>query len=172
MNKNELVRWLKAEKEAAVFAYRTTFEANRKNVEEQLYEACGANDVIKSLNELAAKENELIKAFNARNSGKMRMETYYSHNDAKAYMKTTDACYCSLKKIYEEQRDKILSNYENVIRQVKLLPLKDAVEWLTGIGFEIPDITVGTQKNEIVVQIDPTYLRLNKQPTPGEGVNQ
>jgi hypothetical protein len=160
MNKNELIRWLKSEREGAVFAHRTAFEAKRASVEEQLYAACGANDLIKNLNEIAAKELDLIRDFNKSNSGKMEMATYYGHNDASQYLKIFDPAFRRLKDSYQQEREAIMKNYDNVIRQVRILPLKAAMEWLTELGLEIPEKSADTTKNEIVVQIDTTYLWL------------
>ena len=56
MNKNELLRWLKSEKEAALIAFRNTFEINRKEKKEQIYKACGADVLIKNLKEFTYKE--------------------------------------------------------------------------------------------------------------------
>ena len=162
MNKNELVRWLKSEKESALQAHRAAFESNRTKAKEQLYEACGANYLISELNELARREEELIKAFNGCNPEKMKMEPYYSHSYAESYLKITDPTYRLLGETYKSDRDKIIKNYDNVIRQVKILALKDATDWIVGLGLEIPEIVTKVQKNEIVVQIDLSYLRLNK----------
>lgn len=162
MNKNELVRWLKSEKESALVAHRVAFESNRAKAKEQLFETCGANYLISSLNELATKETELIKAFNDCNPEKIKMELYYGHSYAESYLKITDTTYRLLEEAYKSDRDKIIRNYDNVIRQVKILVLKDATDWLVGLGFEIPENAAPGQKNEIIVQVDTSYLRLNK----------
>ena len=162
MNKNELLRWLKSEKEAALIAFRNTFEINRKEKKEQIYKACGADVLIKNLKEFTYKEEELINAFNNINTEKMGFKTYYLRNDPDDYLKISDESYRSFERSFDTERGKIIHNYDNVVRQVKLLPLKEATEWLTELGFEIPLEIAGTQKNEIVVQVDPSYLRLRK----------
>lgn len=187
MTKRDLVKWLEAKKIKACDEAETTRRKCIDAAKEFEYANIGLDDFVNksatTLKKFIDDYGEFINKVN--NTDGMHMSQYNwkfgyyefmtEFNDAASIRKNLEGIikvdtvrYKEIRDNANEQRRKVESAYDTVIRTVKNLPTaKDGMEYLKKLGFNISEIEPAEKKKQlpatISVNVDVKYLLLNKE---------
>lgn len=190
MTKDELVRWLKKEKEAAIKRSSENIATKQEEWKEFYYESYGINEFAERVAKVSVPLVKMYREFfdHVNSCDSVKLSTYCRNWGDIDYMDiislenpsdvkngiikalTFDYDHTYKKDVRElyDNHHKVESTYDTVIQTVKNLPTaKDGIEYLKKLGFDVSAIEpVKKQKQlpaTISVNVDTRYLLLHKE---------